>query len=193
MTVARMVLGMSLGFLLGAQEGRAEVFQSAETLKPGGFSLGVEPQVYLTGGPAWILNLHGSGGIAPGMDLGITWGLPLPGSGVPGTFGADLELGVLKTDGVSPSLSVSFGAHAQNFSTFFIDGTVLLSKRFRKLEPYVGLDCDLSLPPNAVQPWLRGVIGMDVRLARVTELLLEVGLGFPSVPSYLSFGLNFYI
>lgn len=192
----RTVIGCLLGVAwvgLGSEPAQAEIFQTGQTLKPGAFSLGVEPQVYLVGAPAWKLNLHGAAGLTPGMDLGVTWGLPLPGSGLTGTLGADVEFEVLRTDGVAPSLSVSVGAHAEGTSRFWLDGTLLLSKKIRRVEPYVGLDCDLSLPPATIQPWLRGILGLDIRLAKVTSLLLELGLGFPSVPSYLSFGLSFYL
>ncbi len=69
----------------------------------------------------------------------------------------------------------------------------MLSKVFHRFEPFVALDVDLSLPPAEVVPRFRLVGGLDFHLSRVTELIIELGIGLRGNTSYLSAGFNFYI
>lgn len=182
-----------LGLLSYSPDAQAEIFHTARTLKARAFSIGFEPQVYLLSPPQSVLNLHAGAGIAEGLDLEIKFGLPLPGSGQPYQLGGDLEFQLLPDTDASPAISVSVGAHAENWNAFELDGTIMISKVIRRVEPYLALDMDVTLPPYPVVPFVRLVGGLNVHLARVTELILELGIGLPGNSSYLSAGLNFYI
>ncbi|MFM7204397.1 MAG: hypothetical protein ACKO6N_26770 [Myxococcota bacterium] len=191
----------TLGLLTMVSSAQAEVFHTARTLKPGAFSLGIEPQVYLSNPPTSVLNLHGGAGLAQGIDLRLKLGLPLPGSYAPADLGGDVEFLLLPDAPGSPALSFAVGAHSEAWRAFELDFCFLVSKVLRRVEPYGGIDADLSLPPyEAVKPYLRLVGGLNIHLARVSELMLEIAFPFPGTSgypvedgAYLSAGINFYL
>lgn len=178
---------------LSVPQARAEVFHTGRTLKPGAFSVGIEPQAFLFSPPQGVLNLHGGVGFVEGLDGALRLTLPLPGSYMPYELGGNLEFQALADTSSSPAISVSIGAHSVNWQYFELDGTLMVSKVLRRVEPYLALDLDLSLPPNQVLPYMRIVPGLNVHLSRISEIMLELGLGLPGQSSYLSAGLNFYI
>lgn len=195
------LLSVFWGLIFVTFPARAEVFHTARTLKPGAFSLGFEPQVFLSNPPTSILNLHGGAGLAQGIDLRLKLGLPLPGSYAPAEFGGDVEFLLLPDGPGSPALSLAVGAHSEAWRAFELDFCFLVSKVLRRVEPYGGIDADLSLPPyEAVKPYLRLVGGLNIHLAHVSELMLEIAFPFPGTSgypvedgAYLSAGLNFYL
>lgn len=178
---------------MAASDARAEVFHTGRTLRAGAFSVGLEPQVYLYSPAQPVLNLHGGVGILPGLDGSLKLALPLPGSWIPYELAGDLEFELLNDTAASPAISVSIGAHVENWSAYELDTTLMISKVIRRVEPYLALDVDISLPPYEIKPHMRLVGGLNVHLSRVTELMLELGLGLPGEASFLSAGLNFYI
>jgi hypothetical protein len=161
-------------------------------LSPKAFSLGVEPQTYLTYSGSNILFLHGGVGLGGGVDLGIQYGIPFGNYGGDRYFGAAAEFSLLRDSKQSPALSLEVGAHALNRTSYFLDSTLMISKVVRKAEPYLALDANISLPPATLKPEWRAVGGIGYRLTHVTELMLELGLGLDHYSSYLSAGLNLY-
>jgi len=188
-----MFLVVALLSLVSCEQAHAEVFHTARTLKPRALSLGLEPQVMLVQPPAYQLNLHGGLGLAQAIDLGILYELPLTGAYAPASLGVDVEVGILSDSAASPALSFALGAHVDDWNWYYLDGTLMLSKVFHRFEPFVALDVDLSLPPAEVVPRFRLVGGLDFHLSRVTELIIELGIGLRGNTSYLSAGFNFYI
>ncbi len=180
-------------FLAPSLPARAEVFQTARTLKPGALSLGFEPQVFLASPPAYQFSIHGGVGVTRGFDLHARYSFPVRSPYVPSVFALDGEVLLLPDRDFSPALSATIGLHTENWSRYALDGTLMVSKVFRRFEPYLALDADVYLPPNQVQALWKAVGGFAFRVSQPTELLLELGTGLNYQQSWLSFGINFYI
>jgi len=180
-------------WMIEAAPARAEVFNTARTLKPRAISLGLEPQVILTRVPEYQLNLHGGLGLSRGVDLGIRYGLPLMDSPLSQYLGLDVEVELLHDRVGSPALSFSTGVHVEDWTWYVLDATLMASKVVGRFEPYGALDLDLTLPPGAILDRWRMVGGLNFHVSRVTELMFEIGFGLRDASSYLSAGINFYL
>jgi len=139
-----------------------QVFNTASTLAPGKFSLGVNPLVYDNN---LGLFLHGGVGIKPGIDFAMRYGF-LEGADY---FGADIEWRLL---GGKPSISLLTGAHklyrggldlGLNIS-FPITGSVQL---------YTGLDMDIDFYPGQTftPVWLP--VGVEIPLKSRISFMFE--------------------
>ncbi len=190
----RLLLLLSVLASFGCEfQAQAEAFHTARTLKPRAFSIGIEPEFVLQNPVGVELNFHGGMGLVSGLDLGVTYRLPLPNSNLPQSLGLDLEVELVNDTHLSPALSLTLGGHATDWNRYWLDGTLMISKVFRRLEPFAALDCDVSLPPYDVYAAMRLIGGLSIRLSRVTEVIVEGGWGVRNSPSHVSFGLNFYI
>jgi hypothetical protein len=139
------------------------------------------------------LNLHAGVGLVSGLDLGVRYSLPLPDSGLPQLLGADLEVELLHDSRQSPAISLTLGGHVTDWNRYWLDGTLMISKLFRRFEPYAALDCDFSLPQYGFYGAVRLVGGVAIHVSHVTEVIFEGGWGVLNTPSHVSLGLNFYI
>ena len=159
---------------------RSQVFHSAQTLKKGGFSLGVEPSVIVNGNESFYLFLHGGYGIKSGLDLALKFGV-----GNENYFGADLEFAIKK------NISLTVGAH--DFGSFGLDGALLFNIPIKSdLKLVTGLDMDINFPDEVELPlWLP--IGLEVNLKKNMSLIFESEIGL-TPPAYHFFGggLAFY-
>ena len=164
----------------------AQVFNTAQTLRPGNFNLGLEPTIYdYEGNNETSLFVHGGYGISRGMDLGIKLGLGMDNT----YFGADLEW-MLRT--ISPYLSISAGAHI--FNDVGIDGTLNITFPLSKqVWLYTGLDMDVVFADDEtfIPLWLP--VGIEVGLRKNMTLILEIEVGL-NTEAYNIFGggINFY-
>lgn len=159
----------------------AQVFQTAYTLKPGAFSLGINPAIAHNDA---ALFLHGGYGLKQGMDLGVKLGL---GWGEP-YFGADLKW----TMSVGmPSLAVSAGVHVHYNPGF--DGTLNITFPLNSSSRlYTGLDADIVFADNIFMPvWVP--IGLEVGIRQGMSVILEGSLGVTTyAPHIMNGGLVFY-
>ncbi|HEX2936310.1 MAG TPA: hypothetical protein VHO72_13235 [Bacteroidales bacterium] len=160
-----------------------QVFNTASTLAPGKFSLGVNPVVYDND---FGLFLHGGVGIKPGVDLAMRYGF-LEGEDY---FGADIEWRLL--GGGKPGISLITGAHKYwrggldlglNISFPITSGVSL----------YTGLDMDINFwPDNTIVPvWLP--VGVEIPLKSNISFMFEAEIPLSDeARSIFGGGLAFY-
>ena len=164
----------------------AQVFGTAQTLKSGTFSIGVNPLIYDRGDNEVGIFGHVGLGLNPGFDLGFKLGL-----GIDETyFGLDLEW-VLRR--ISPYMSISGGAHS--WGDIGIDGTFNLTIPLsRQVRLYTGFDMDVVFadPDTEIRMWIP--VGIDVALRRKMSLLIEIEIrANDDAFSIFGGGLNFYL
>lgn len=172
------LLGLSLGL---SSLVRAQVFTTSSALRPGEFSLGFEPSVYINGATDFNLFLHGRVGLTHHTDFGLKLGL----MGNEVYFGGDVKFTLGKR------FSISAGAH--NWEDFGLDGTALFTfplKRSVKL--YTGLDADVVFASQTEIPlWIP--VGLRIGLNRDIAFFFESEICVTHVGShFLGGGLNFY-
>jgi predicted porin len=140
----------------------SQVFSTASTLKPGSFSLGINP-VFMDNN--FGLFLHGGVGIKRGLDLGLKYGF-LPGNGY---FGADLKWRLLSG---KPTISLTTGAH--QFNSFGLDAALNISFPIKgDIYMYSGIDTDINFPSGNSQMLAWIPIGVEIYLKRRVSLILE--------------------
>ncbi|HON19507.1 MAG TPA: hypothetical protein PK990_10145 [Salinivirgaceae bacterium] len=111
----------------------AQVFNTGQTLKPGKFSLGVEPSIIINGNSDFMLFFHGGYGLKSGTDFGLTLGV-LNGDTY---IGGDVEFTIAKR------ISLSAGAH--HWGNFGLDATLLGTLPITKAVNFFGgLDTDIN-------------------------------------------------
>lgn len=159
----------------------AQVFSTAETLKPGTFSFGIEPMIIASGSSDFILFGHVGYGIAKGVDLGAKVGI----LGGATYVGADMEFAFLK------NFSLSAGAHAAG--DFGLDATFIGTYTMAKnVNLYGGADLDINFGGNVYVPvWLP--IGVEVQLSKSMAFLFEAEIGITSGANHkFGGGVNIY-
>lgn len=175
---------ISIGLFCMPLLGFSQVFNTAAVLKPGKFSLGIEPTVY---NKDLGLFLHGGIGLAPGVDLGMKYGFLK----YTDYFGADLEWRLMSG---KPNISLTTGGHVINdFGldlglnlSFPITGTASL---------YTGFDSDINFykDPIGTQflPWIP--VGVQIKLRPQVAFILEAEIPLNNY-AYNIFGggLNFF-
>ncbi len=171
--------------LLGFQIASAQVHNSAGTLRPGRFSLGIAPIFFVDRGSDVGLFLHGGVGIARNMDLSLKFRL----NNNDTYFGGDLEFALLKG---MPTLSLAAGMHAYN--KMGIDVTFNLTFPIRKIASLYGcLDLDVEFNDHDTNLPLWGVIGFEVMARRQLGILMEIDIGITErAPNMFGIGLCVY-
>ncbi|MBN2524138.1 MAG: hypothetical protein JXB24_12770 [Bacteroidales bacterium] len=160
--------------------GNAQVFNTSGTLKPGKFSAGFEPGVYVNGETSPNLFLYAGAGIVNGLDFGLKLGLFEHDI----YFGGDIEFALGKV------FSLSAGAHS--WGDFALDATGLLTFQLGKaVDLYTGLDMDVIFADDTLIPlWIP--IGIEVPLKSYMLFLFETEINVTDVGShYIGGGLNF--
>jgi hypothetical protein len=165
----------------------AQVFGTAQTLKSGKFSIGVNPVIYDLGDNEEGIFGHVGLGLSPGLDLGFKLGL---GVGDETYLGLDLEW-VLRR--LSPYISISAGAHT--WGDIGIDGTFNLTVPLsRQVSLYTGLDMDVVFADDDTHIPLWIPVGIDVALRKKMALLIEVEIKVnDEAYNIFGAGLNFYL
>jgi hypothetical protein len=149
----------------------SQVFNTASTLKPGNFSIGINPLIYEKD---FGLFLHGGVGIKSGIDLSLHYGF----LEYEDYFGADIEWRLLSG---KPSISLITGAHK------FIDGGLDLALNFSfpiaaGIQLYTGLDMDINFGDNDtyLPVWLP--IGVEIPLKSKISFLFEAEIPLTNDP-----------
>ena len=158
----------------------AQIFNTSGTLKPGKFSAGFEPGVYVNGGTSPNLFLYAGAGIVNGLDFGLKLGLFENDV----YFGGDIEFALGKM------FSISAGSHS--WGDFALDATGLITFQLGKaVDLYTGLDMDVIFANDALIPlWIP--IGIEVPLKSYMLFLFESEINVTDVGShYIGGGLNF--
>ncbi|HEY4785126.1 MAG TPA: hypothetical protein VIH57_03715 [Bacteroidales bacterium] len=162
----------------------SQVFNTATILKPGKFSLGIEPTIV---DRDLGLFLHGGVGLTRGVDLGLKYGF-LPYNDY---FGADLEWRLMAG---KPSISLTTGGHERG--DFGLDLGLNLSFPVAKTASlYTGFDSDINFPKysNGTQflAWIP--VGVQLYLKPRMAFMLEAEIPLNNVTySIFGGGLNFY-
>jgi hypothetical protein len=154
----------------------SQVFNTASTLKPLKFSLGLEPCVLENN---FGLFLHGGVGIKSGIDFAMKYGI-LEGSDY---FGADLEWRLL--GGGKPNVSLVTGGHTL-WGVFGLDLGLNLSFPITKgVGLYTGLDTDVNFPPDDVDldAWIP--VGVEISMRNSMSFILEAEI---PLDGYFVFG-----
>ena len=159
----------------------AQVFQTAYTLKPRAFALGINPAMAHSN---FALFLHGGYGLKQGMDLGmklgIGWGDPYLGA----DFKWTMSVGM-------PAIAISAGVHFHHNPGF--DGTLNITFPLNSsTRLYSGLDADIIFAHNILMPiWIP--VGLEVGIRQGMSVILEGSLGVTSyAPHIINGGVVFY-
>ena len=165
------------------QVSSGQVLNTATTLSPGKFSLGIAPIIFVEQDNDLGLYANAGLGVARSVDLGFK----LRFDGNHTYIGGDIEFLVVSG---RPSISLATGVHAHHEAG--IDGTFNLSFPLGRVAAlYCGLDADVDFyRGDTVFPcW--GFFGLQVSIRRSLALLMEVDIGLND-PAYsmLDFGLN---
>jgi len=162
----------------------SQVFNTATILKPGNFSLGIEPAVV---NKDLGLFLHGGVGLTRGVDLGIKYGFLKYND----YFGADLEWRLMSG---KPSISLTTGGHITD--DFGLDAGLNISFPIGSTASlYSGLDTDIDFhkEPRGTQflPWIP--VGVQIYLKPKMAFMLEAEIPLNDY-AYTIFGggLSFY-
>jgi hypothetical protein len=140
----------------------AQVFNTASTLSPGKFSIGLNPVVYEND---FGLFLHGGVGIKSGIDFALHYGI-LDGEDY---FGADLEWRL--TSG-KPKISLITGAH--NFYNAGLDlGLNISFPIVSNVQLYTGLDLDINFGNNDTYTPLWLPIGVEIPMKSNMSFMFE--------------------
>ena len=160
---------------------KAQVFNTASTLSPMKFNIGIEPAVLTYGDNELYLFVNGGMGLVKGADLNVRLGL-----GDENYFGADVEFKLNKY------LSISGGAH--NFYDFGLDGTGLVTFPIGPAKIYSGLDLDIVFAENETYLPLWVPIGLEFALKKKMAFIFEAEIAATDDATYhiIGGGLNFY-
>lgn len=172
-----------LALLAIAGSAFSQVFNTGQTLKPGKFSLGVEPGVMVNGNSEFIMFLHGGVGIKKGIDLSVKAGV----LGPEDYFGADVEFAL--------SRRISFAVGAHQFGDFGLDGTLNLTFPIRNdTRIFTGLDSDLNFNQDKTRMLIWLPLGVEIGIRKNLNFIFEAEIGLND-PTYhfIGGGLNFYI
>jgi hypothetical protein len=175
----------------------SQVFNTASLLKPGDFSLGAEPVIIQD-----RLGFFGhlGVGLVPGIDLALKAGA-LEGTHT-AYLGADLEWRLKSS---RPSISLTTGAHRNQFGHFGLDGSINFSFSIRKVAyPYFGFDTDVNFhsghydyyghyyDDTNVLMWVP--VGVEIYLKSYVSLILEAEIPVEAYNYYvIGGGFTFYI
>jgi hypothetical protein len=151
--------------LLSADFLNAQVFNTAETLKPLNFSVGIAPIYY---NENFGLLLMGEAGIKQDIDFNLRYAI----LEYEDYFGADLEWKLLNRN--SFDLSLTTGCHV--YYDFGLDASGNISFRIRDdVALYSGLDIDLNFGNDLYVPlWIP--VGVEINLSRSIAFLFEAEL-----------------
>ena len=140
----------------------AQVFNTAETLKPLKFSVGIAPIYY---NENFGLFFSGGVGIKPGIDFSLKYAV----LEAEDYFGADLEWKLLNQKSVDISLTT--GCH--NYYDFGLDVSGNVSFRIKNdISAYTGLDMDLNFGSDLYIPfWIP--VGVEIDLNKNVGFLFE--------------------
>ena len=171
---------VSLFLFLVITISNAQVFNTAQTLKKGVFSVGIEPML-IADGTNFVTYFHGGYGLSNGIDLAVKVSAFAPTN----YAGADIEFNLSKY------FSISGGAHI--WGDFGFDGTLLGTLPLKEnVNLYSGFDTDMNIGNNFyMNYWIP--VGVEIQIKKKTAFLLEASIGLNSSANhYIGGGVNFY-
>jgi len=179
----KIVVGVIVLSFMGSSY--CQVCNSASTLRPGQFSIGIAPIIYVDYGRDVGLFLNGGVGITRSIDLSLKLIL----NDNLTYFGGDLEFAILKG---MPTISLAAGMHAYN--NVGIDATFNLTFPIRGIVAiYCGLDNDIEFHDHGTSFPFWGFIGLQAMLRRHFGIFMEIDIGINDpAPNMLDLGLNVY-
>lgn len=156
--------------LLGAS---AQVLNTSEILKPGTFSIGVQPTILASGGTNLMLFGHIGYGLTKGIDLTAKAGF----LGGADYFGGDIEFALFN------NMSLSGGAHV--WGDFGLDATYLITFDIAKnVDLYAGADADFNVGGNFYTSlWIP--FGVEVNLNKNMAFLMEADIGLTNSATHM--------
>ena len=166
----------------------SQVFNTGTLLKPGTFSIGVNPIVVDENLDNEIrVNLYGGYGLSQYVDVSFRYQLMENKD----YFGADFEFAVHKSKKLN--VSVIAGGHVR-YDTG-LDGTVCVSYPLNYfLTVFTGLDADLVFDEDETQPYVWLPLGTEIKWTRKISAIIEVDLPMSNFAwNILGIGLKFYI
>lgn len=139
--------------------GYSQVFNTAKTLKPGKFSIGLEP-AFLIDGDDFMMFFHGGLGVKKGIDIAVKIG-----AGGETYFGGDIEWALLK------NISLTTGIH--HFYEIGLDASINANIPVKSdVDIYTGLDTDIIFADDLIVPlWIP--VGVDIGMSKSIDILLE--------------------
>lgn len=159
----------------------SQVFNTSATLKPGKFSFGFEPGVYIWGSDADpYIYLYGGAGLVSGVDFGLKLGV---GETDP-YVGGDVEFTIGRY------FSLTAGAHVWHY--FGLDIIPLFTFPVAKgVKVFTGADSDIIFADDArLALWLP--IGVDINIKGNMYFVFEADINLTdNRPHYIGAGLNF--
>jgi hypothetical protein len=176
-TICPLILTL-VGFSAG------QVCNTATTLRPGQFSIGIAPIIYPHGGDADLF-LNAGVGIARSMDLSLKAIV----NGHTNYFGGDFEFVVVSG---FPTISLAAGMHSRD--NLGIDGTFNLTLPIRRVVSlYGGVDADIEFRHDETGFPLWGFAGFQVMARRHFGLFMEIDLGInDGAPDMLDLGMQVF-
>jgi hypothetical protein len=183
----------------------SQVFNTASILKPGSFSFSVEPVIIQDNLGAFF---QAGVGLTRGVDLALKAGFlqheaaPAPIIAPTPTpyIGMDLEW---KLKGARPSISITTGAHRNEFGAFGLDGSFNLSFAIgKRVFPYTGFDSDLNFDHHdyyyghyhedaTLLMWIP--VGVEIYLRKSISFIVEAEIPLQDNAYYvMGAGFTFY-
>ena len=169
----------------------AEVFLS-RPLPAGTFSLGLEPEIILSGETDFTLYLHGGVGLTDGYGIRLKLGIgDSPFNDDELQVGGMLDIALVPDGRGAIGLFLGLGGSTWGKGAF--EWQLILHNDFGPLSLYGGLDGAARLANNDDLDFpLEAVIGIDVPFSTQMHLLMEGGIELHDSASFLSGGLRFY-
>jgi hypothetical protein len=143
----------------------SQVFNTASTLKPGRFSIGLNPVVYDNYNNEFGLFLHGGVGIVPKVDFALHYGI----FRYEDYFGADIEWNILSA---KPSLSIITGAH-KYYDAGLDLGLNLSFPITAGAHIYTGVDADINFGDHETYAPVWLPVGVEISLKSRVAFLFE--------------------
>jgi len=162
----------------------AQVCNSASTLKPGRFSLGIAPILYVGHSNDMGLFINGGVGLTKSVDLSLKMVLDDQ-----NYFGGDFEFVVLSG---MPTISLAAGVHKA--SALGLDGTFNITFPIRNvLSIYGGLDADVNFHDDHTRFPMWGFVGFQAMVRSSLALFMEIDIGVnDGAPDMLALGMNVF-
>ncbi len=170
--------------IIAVSRAYGQVCNTASTLRPAKFSLGVAPIIYVRGGDLGLL-VDGGVGITRNIDLSFKLVI----NNGPTYFGGDFEFLLLSG---MPMISLATGMHSAG--NIGVDGTLNITFPIQRIVSlYGGLDANIEFYNQETLFPLWFFLGIQVMARKTLGIFMEIDGGISSpAPSILDLGINIY-
>jgi len=162
----------------------AQVCNTASTLRPGRFSIGLAPVINVDHGHDVDFFINMGMGLTHSVDLSIKMILDEP-----NYFGGDCEIVLLSG---FPTISIAPGLHFAD--DLGLDAAFNISLPIRRIIAiYGGLDADVNFHDGGTSFPLWGFIGFQAMMRKSLALFMETDIGAnDGAPDLFDFGINVF-